>query len=287
VAAAPAARRLEPFAVRDGQLFLEQLPLHELVAGLRGREAWLIGHAALAAALRATRGRPGAVSVAGIGPRQVLAQCAAAGCWARVTSSHELELAQEAGFPSARIVAGADVVEDGFLRDALAAGVAVIERRGRAAEANLRRIASTLGHAVPPRSGAPRALPAPLAPCCGGLLAPLLAGPPSLAIDAAWEPPAADARRPARTLVLDVLPLSLPTRRSAVPVTVRGLGERRPQRARLHGPAARGDWVVIPLPDAAAVHRPDAAHPLPLVVMVRGAAWRPLEPRRLPPVREA
>ncbi|HKE18506.1 MAG TPA: hypothetical protein VKB80_26695 [Kofleriaceae bacterium] len=285
--ASPRAPRPEPFAIRDGHLFLEDLALTDLVEGLDGCEAWVISHAAVAAWLtKALRGRPGTVDVADIGPREVLGQCAAAGCWARASSSHELALAQQAGFAPRRIVAGGDVVEDGFLRDALAAEVAVIERKGRAGEANLRRIAAALGHALPPPRGAPRTLPAP-PPRCGGLLAPLLAGPPSLALDAAWDAAPAPDGRPVRRAPLDVLPLVLPARRRVAAATVRGLNPRKPHRARLHGPAERGEWVVLPLAEAAAVHRPDPAHPLPRVVMVRGAAWRPLEPRALPPPREA
>ncbi len=285
---ASAAPHVDPFAVRDGRLFLEDVPLEELVVGLHHREAWLISHAAVTAALQgALRGRPGVVSVADVGPRIVLAQCAAAGCWARITSSHELELAHEAGFPPARIVGGGEVAEDGFLRDALTAGVAVLERRGRVAEENLERIAAALGHAVPPRTGAPPDLPVPLLPHCGGLLAPVLAGPPSVAVDAAWELPETGDGRPSRVPVLDVIPIALPARRSSSEATVRGLSPGRPHRARLHGPLVRGQWVVVVAPGASAVHRPDPSYPLPTLVMVRGAAWRPLNPRRLPAMRES
>jgi hypothetical protein len=154
--------------------------------------------------------------------------------------------------------------------DALTGGVGVL----LADAGNVARIAAGLGLPVPATGGLPPALPPGALRRVGGLLAPLLAGPAALALDAAWVP-AGRGR-------LTVLPL----RPDGVPppggVTLRGLPDAVPAPARLAGPAERGQWVAVPDPRAAGVHRPDPAHPLPPVVMVRGAAWRTLDPRPWP-----
>ncbi|MHC4845859.1 MAG: hypothetical protein ACYTCU_06830, partial [Planctomycetota bacterium] len=115
----------DPFAVRDGRLCLEDSDLSDLAASLEGHAAWLLGHAAVAAAIEAAG--VCTVPLAGIGPPAVLAMLARAGDWARVRSSHELDLARAAGFTRECIVAGGRVLEDGFLKDALSEQVAVLE----------------------------------------------------------------------------------------------------------------------------------------------------------------
>jgi hypothetical protein len=52
--------------------------------------------------------------------------------------------------------------------------------------------------------------------------------------------------------------------------------------ALLVGAARRGEWAALPDTRAAAPQRPDLAHALPATVLVRGGAWRLLEPRPLP-----
>jgi len=271
------APSLSPFRFRDGRLVLENLVLAELAAALDGRAAWVLGHRALAGALkRAARAAGGAVSVpvGALGPREALTLAAQAGCWARVASPHELVLARAAGFAPDHIVAGAPVLEDGLLRDALAAGVAVLEARGEDAP-NAERIARALGHKLPPATGAPPDLPANALRRAGGLLAPLLAAAPALALDAVWEP-----RGRGRVAVAA---LAGPAE-TVVETSLRGLsGPVAP--ALLVGAAQRGAWVVLPDTRAAAPQRPDLAHTLPATVLVRGGAWRLLEPRPLPGAR--
>ncbi len=262
-----------PFRQADGRLWLEDLPLDELAAALDGRAAWLVSHAALVRALaRARRAAGGAltVPVSLLGPREVLALCAQSGDWALAASRHELELARAAGFPAERLAVGAAVVEDGLIVDALTGQVGVL-----AAEAgNVGRIAAGLGLPAPPASGTPPLLAPGALRRVGGLLAPLLSGPPSLALDAAWVP-AGRAR-------LTLLPLNPAGEAPTGDATLRGLPDAAPAPARLLGPVARGQWVVLPDPRAVGVQRPDPAHPLPPVIMVRGSTWRPLDPRPWP-----
>jgi hypothetical protein len=263
-----------PFRWRDGQLWLEDVRLGELAQSLEGRAAWLLSHRAVTGALRRVlrvAGGPASLAVGMVGPREVLALAAQAGCWARVASMHELALARSAGFPVERIAVRAPILEDGLLRDALTAGVAVLEAQAEEAR-NVERLASALGHALPASSGAPPDLLPGALRRVGGLLAPALAGAPELALDAAWDP-----RGRARVVVVAV---GGPAESSA-DGSVRGLpGVVAP--ARLIGAAGRGDWVLLPDPRAAGLHRPDPAHPLPLEVMVKGSAWRILEPRPWP-----
>jgi len=268
------APSVAPFRFRDGRLLIESVALADLAAALEGRAAWVLGHRAVDGALRrAARAAGGAVTVAvgALGPRELLALAAQAGCWARATSSHELLLACAAGFAPGRTVVGAPVLEDGVVRDALAAGVAAIEARGDEAR-NVERIARALGHAPPPAGGAPPNLPEGALRRAGGLLAPLLSGAPGLAVDAVWAP-----RGRGR---VTVAALAGPAETLAV-TGMRGLSGP-PAPARLLGAATRGDWVVLPDTRAAQVHLPDPAHPLPAVVMVRGGAWRTLDRRPWP-----
>jgi hypothetical protein len=271
------AAGLSPFRFRDGRLMVENVALTDLSAALEGRAAWVLGHRALTGALRrALRLAGGAVSVpvGTLGPREALTLAAQSGCWARVASSHELALARAAGFASNRIAVGAPVLEDGLVRDALAAGVAVIQAQGEDA-ANVARIARALGHVQPPSQGAPPDMAPGVLRRAGGLLAPLLAGAPVLALDAAWEP------RGRGRVALAALAGPVETITEA---RLRGLpGVEAP--ARLIGTATRGDWVALPDPRAASPQRPDLAHPLPATVLVRGSAWRVLEPRPMPAAR--
>lgn len=262
-----------PFRLEAGRLWLEDQPLDELAAALQGRAAWLVGHAALSRALaRARRAAGGvlAVPVAALGPREALALCAEAGDWALAGSRHELDLARSAGFPAGRVAVVAGVPEDGLLVDALTGGVGALQADAR----SVARIANGLDLAIPPAARVPPTLPPGALRRVGGLLAPLLAGPPALAVDAAWVP----AGR-GRVSVLPLRPGGAPPAGAA---TLRGLPEARPAAASLSASAGRGEWVVVPDPRAAGVHPPDPAHPSPPVVMVRGAAWRPLDARQWP-----
>lgn len=262
-----------PFRLVAGRVWLEDVPLDDLAAALDGRAAWLVGHAALVRALARGRRAAGgvlAVPVGALGPREALALCAAAGDWALAASRHELALARAAGFPAGRVAVVAEVAEDGLLVDALTGGVGAL----LADSGNVARIAAGLGLPVPATGGLPPALPRGALRRVGGLLAPLLAGPPALALDAAWAP-AGRGR-------VFVLPLRAGGEALPGPATLRGLPEAEPAPARLAAPAARGDWVAVPDPRAVAVHRPDPAHPTPPVVMVRGSAWRPVDPRPWP-----
>jgi hypothetical protein len=271
------APSLAPFRIRQGSLWLEEVELAALATELAGRAALVLSHRALDATLRRAlrdAGGPVTVDVSVLGPREALALAAAAGCWARVASPHELALARAAGFPPERLLVAAPVLDDGLVRDALAAGLGVLQARGEDA-ANVARIAGALGHAVPPATGAPPVWPAAGLRRAGGLLAPLLAGPPDLALDAAWEPWGRGhvVVAPLRGLTGEI-----------VEASVRGLPGRS-AAARLLGPVGRGDSVLVPDPRAAVPQRPDLAHSLPAVVLVRGGSWRLLDPRPLPAAR--
>jgi hypothetical protein len=262
-----------PFRVRDGRVWLERLPLDELVPALGGRAVILLGHGALSRALlRARRAAGGAltVPVAAIAPREGLALCAEAGDWALATSRHELALALAAGFPRARIAVGGSVLEDGVLVDALTGGIGALQ----ADAANIARIAAGLGLPAPPPAALPPRLPDAALRRVGGMLAPLLAGPPALVADAAW--------RPAGRARVAVLGLATPAESPPVEASLRGLPDAAPARARLLGTVVRGDWVAVPDPRSARIQPPDPAHPLPPLVMVRGGAWRLLDPRPWP-----
>ncbi len=270
------APSLAPFRVRDGRVRLEDVELVALAAELQGRAAFVVSHRALSGALRRAlraAGGPLTVDVAAVGPLEVLAAASQAGCWARAASSHELQLARAAGFPPDRLVVAGPVLDDGLVRDALVAGVAILQATGDAA-LNVERIATALGHGVPPVSGAPPALPAGALRRVGGLLAPVLAGPPDLAIDAAWTPWGRGR--------VAVAPLQ--SGGTAGEATLRGLPGRAAPACQL-GDLSRGDWVVMPDPRAAAPQRPDLAHPPAAVVLVRAGVWQLLEPRPLPAAR--
>jgi len=262
----------DPFAIRAGRICLEDSDLADVAAFLEGRAAWLVGHDAVSSALEAAG--ECTIPLARVGPPAVLAMLARAGVWVRVRSSHELDLARAAGFTRERIAAGGRVLEDGFLKDALTERVAVLECEAGTA-ANAARIGEVLGLALPPSTGAPRDLPAGAFARCGGLLAPLLSDPPALVMDAVWDTPI-DERA-------EILPVVGPGGYGApVDVTLEGLEGTGARPARLHGAASRGDWVLVPSTASLAVRGADAAHAPPRTVMVRGASWRVLEPRRFP-----
>jgi len=270
------APSLAPFRMRDGRVRLEDVELAALADELAGRAAFVVSHRALSGALRRAQlaaGGPVVVDVAALGPQELLAVAAHEGCWARARSSHELQLARAAGILSARLVVAAPVLDDGLVRDALLAGVAVLEATGDAA-LNVRRIAMALGHDVPAVAGAPPALSAGALRRVGGLLAPLLSGPPDLAIDATWTP-WGRGRVVAAALQAGEVPGE---------ATLRGLPGRAALAQQL-GDLSRGDWALVPDPRAAAPQLPDLAHPMAAVVLVRGGAFRLLEPRPLPAAR--
>ncbi len=318
----PGEPDMPPFTRRDGRLHLEDVDLTDLSGALDGRAAWLVSHAAVEMAIAGVAGSsasagvpaPSAersalraapesmpysarcIAVAAVGPLAVLGQIAASGWWAAVRSSHELTLALEAGFPPERLLAGGGVRDDGFVKDALAAGVAVMRHADDEQRANAARIAALLGHELPPEHGAPPAAPAGLLTQCGGLLAPVLRAPPALAIDAVC--PRLAASQP--VLALHTAPPAaadsllapgaggLPAPGvgaliAAVAGTLAGLDAGdAPQAALVPPHVQRGEWVV--LPGAAADVLPvDPAHPAARTVLVRGASWRLLPARPLPP----
>jgi hypothetical protein len=276
--------RPEPFRLADGRLHCEGVDLSVLAEDLAGRPAWVLGHAALEAALAR---QPGTCSVAvgSIGPPAVLALLAAAGCWARTASSHELLLASSAGFPPGHVVACAPVPDDGFIKDALSVGVGLLLRPDREVALNVARIAGALDLRQPPAEGAPPEVAPDAFARCGGLLAPVLAGPPELVLDAVWER-AGRAQPRVHALPDDAVAVAPHRRRRAShgsrPVRLRGLGQDAGVSARMTGLVERGDWVVVSAPDAVAVHAPHPAWPMPVAVLVREESWRVLEPRPLP-----
>jgi len=271
-----------PFALRGDELWLEGARLGELSASLEGRAVWLLSHAALsavAAGAAAGAAGPRTVAVADVGPPAVLALLAAAGWWARAGSPHELLLARQAGFAPERLVAGAAVADDGFIKEALVQRVAVLEvgstpeHAGRD-ELNVQRVAEALGLPRPPASGAPDAAGPEAFAHCGGLLAPVLRGAPALALDASW--PDTCRARHAWTL-RHPLPAS--------EATLEGLSgplAAPPRRLTLHGVPHRGDGLLLPCREAARLQAFDPSWPELPVVLVRDERWRLLEPRPRP-----
>lgn len=276
--------RSEPFAFREGVLHLEDLPLHELAEAREGHPAWVLSHSAVERALVALDGVR-LVPVAAAGPLEVLGMLAAAGCWAAAWSSHELRLALEVGFPAARVVAAGSVRDDGFLKDALVAGVAVVPVADELDAANVQRIAHWLDREPPASEGAPQLAPADLFDAVGGLLAPVLAPLPALALDATL--PAARRAGASPSLHVGEQPvLALvegpPSTGSVAGLSRWAIAGDEPRAARVHGAPARGDWVVLPHADAAALCAPDPVHADAGWVMVRGGVWRELPPRPMP-----
>ena len=297
-----------PFEFRDGEWHLEQVPLSALAADLAGLPgAWVLSREAVDRALAAVDG-PRAVSPQRLSPPALLSLAAAAGHWAAVRSAHELRGVLEAGFPPERIVVRGRVKEDGLLRDALAARVAVVQ--GDAHErAVLERIAGALGHALPSATGAPRDMPAEAFGRCGGLLARVLRGAPDVALDAVLDggrPAAAGGARPGAldldpdllwsahaggdpgpTLLLALAGPHADGRTDAGTLTgLGGVDESPPRHARLMGPLRRGDWALWPDPRATAWRAEFGVHPALPSMLVQGAAWRPLDLRSGPPPLE-
>jgi len=265
-----------PFVLREGVLSLEELPLDRLVAELEGRAAWLLSDAAVRSAVDGL-GAPRTVDLGVVGPLEVLSMLARAGHWTRVYSTHELELAERAGFGADHVVAGGRVKDDRLVKDALERGVGAIEVHGAEDEGNVARIAAALGHPVPPGDVSPPDAPPDALDGVGGLLAPVLRGAPDVALDAAWAE--GDVTGPA-----DVWPL----RPGEVqPGTLTGLsmpGVDAPVLpARVHGALSRSEWAVVPVPRVAAARPPGLTHGAPATVLVREGLWRQLDPRPMAP----
>lgn len=276
----------------DGRLHIEGVDLSVLAGELDGRPAFVLSRAAVHAALAR---QPGTctIPVGSVGPPALLALLAEAGCWARAVSSHELSIALAAGFRPAHVIAGADLLDDGFIKDALTAGVGMLLRPDRETALNVARIAGALDLRQPAAEGAPPDVPADTFNTCGGLLAPLLRGPPEMVLDAPWQrvgralPRLLALREPPRESLPAAALASAPrARRKAAqarrPVRLAGLGATVSVPARLTGLVERGDWVAVVAPDAAAVHVPHPAWPMPRTVLVREDAWSVLEERPLP-----
>ena len=273
-------RGLDPFALVEGRLRLEDVDLGAIAAALDGRPAWLIGATAVRAAAMAGAGGGGAatVAVSAIGPPAVLALLAQSGCWAKAASRHELRLALQAGFPAERLVADAPVPDDGFVVEALGVGVAVLVRSGREAEGHVERIARALGLLLPPGRGVPPELPATFFRRCGGLLARLLSAGPPLAIDALCE-----ARgSPLVVTVPGASAFGLPAAPRARRTRLRDLSGRPARPVTQLGRVQRGDWLLVRTSDALAPRAPHPAWPEPRSVLVSGGLWRLLDARPLP-----
>jgi hypothetical protein len=255
---------------RDGALFCEDVALAELAEAREGRPAWVLSQRALEQALD---GDPVTAAVGAVGPPEVLALVARHDHWAAVCSSHELTLATAAGFGPERMVATGRVRDDGFLKDALLAGVASVSVAEADDGANLARLAEALGVELPPATGAPTLADERWLGATGGLFAAVLAPPPELQLDVTIRPRVGEES----VLCLDDGP--------EVAGTLSGLsshGSDEVQLVAIQGTVARGGWVVLPRSDAAAVHVGDGAHPEPTTVLVRDGLWRELTPRPVP-----
>ena len=302
------------FHYRDAQLIVEELALADLANDLAGQAAWVLSRKALDAVFE---GPARCVPVGLVGPLEVLSMAAAAGWWTQVVSSHELDLAERAGFPPERIAAAAGWHDDGFVKDALTRGIASLPAVDQLDEQNIERIARLLGverglagcvgdgpdvpaaKSMPgPANGQP-SLPAVVGldsfDHCGGLLAPLLRGGPTLVLDAVWDGFSHEMVDGVVGVFPVTHPMSPPGDTCDVLLTgllSRPLSVAEPALtpARLAGSwpsadeaPARGDWMVVPTHDALACRAPGVAHSAPLQVMVHGALWRPLDQRPLPP----
>ncbi len=265
----------DPFQIRDGFLYLEDIDLQELTSHLEGHAVRLISALAVGRVLGQV---PGAntISIEHGDPPAILAMMANSGCWARVLSSHELRVATLAGFPPERIVAGGRVKDDAYIRDALSEGVALMEHPDPEERENTARIARALGLTMPVGGEAPPDLPERALANCGGLLAPVLRGPPEIAIDSVW-PAFQDAAvyplRPKDMKASYLEGLSMPN----VP------GVELPVPAWLYGSIQRGDWVVVLPPEGGGnvdryIDRQKTHPPVPRI-LVSGGHWRLLDER--------
>jgi hypothetical protein len=251
-------------------LYCEDVALADLAVAREGRPAWVLSQRALELAF-AGNGGPVTAAVGAVGPPEVLALAARHDHWVAVCSSHELTLATDAGFGPERMVATGRVRDDGFLKDALLAGVAVVSVADDGD--NLARLADALGVELPPATGAPAPAIEGWLGATGGLFSAVLAPPPDLRLDASFRPRVGEQS----VLCLDDGP--------QLAGTLSGLsshGSDEAQLATIDGTVARGGWVVVPRADAVAVHVGDGAHPEPTTVLVRDGLWRELSPRPVP-----
>lgn len=301
-----------PFRYRGEQLILEELLLAELASDLAGQPAWVLSRAALDAVFA---GPPRCLPMGLVGPLEVPAMAGAAGWWTAVVSSHELDLAERAGFDPSRIAAPPGWRDDGFVKDALTRGIASLPAVDEIDEQNIERIASLLGVERPCSGDVPRDVPPPVGleafADCGGLLAVVLRRSPTLVLDTPLDGCALELRsgesvdvlavdhRAGRVdadaaVVLNGLPGSLSASIEPVALPARLHGAPASGEGRLGVPAvasseagpARGDWVVIPCLGAVACLPPDAAHSRPQHILVHGGLWRPLDQRPLPPAAD-
>ncbi len=259
----------------DGRLVVDAVDVGEIVEQLEGRSAVVISELAVRAVARAQGER--VIDAGDVDADDVLALLAAEGWWCRARSSHDVERIGRAGFPTERRVAGGGVRDDGFLKDALDSGVGAIEHHDETERANAERIAAVFGGSWPDAAPPPDAALDSFAGCAG-LLAAVLRATDPLAIDAPWPLVAAPTSATAAwTLALsDAEPQA---------TSLAGLGAVRTLTDfELHGDAARGDWLAIPVADALRPPRVNASQVLPQRVLVRGALWRFLPPARWPGV---
>jgi hypothetical protein len=257
---------------RGGALYCEDVALAELAEARAGRPAWVLSQRALEQAL-AGDGGPVTVAVGSVGPPEVLALVAKHDHWAAVCSAHELQLATDAGFGSDRMVATGRVRDDGFLKDALLAGVAMVSVAEADDGANLARLADALGVEQPPATGAPALADDRWLGATGGLFAAVLAPPPDLQLDASFR---------LRVGEESVLCLDDGPELAGTLSRLSSHGSDEVQLVAIQGTVARGGWVMLPRSDAVAVHLGDGAHAEPTTVLVRDGLWRELSPRPMP-----
>ncbi len=274
----------QPCVLSDGRLSVDGVDLGEMTLGLEGHAVWLLSHGALSERIEACDG-PRTVSVGRVAPATVLSMLASAGWWARCHSSLELERAHAAGFPDSRLVASGRVKDDGFLKDALSQPVAVLEPYDADDARNIARMASFLERELPDASGAAQSLASCELMGCGGLLSPVLRGPPELALDAplAWPLPPEGEGEVAEAPALWPVAVSdgaVTAGSHPLRCTVEGLSStavHAPQAARLVAPCTRGEWVFLPSVLALGRGFEDPAWPTLETVMTRDEIWRFLE----------
>lgn len=271
-----------PFRRLDGgTLLVDDVHVEEIVAQLDGRPAVVVSEAAVRRAARACG--PRVVDAGAVDADEVLAALVDEGWWVRLRSSHDVGRAVAAGVPVERRVAGGGVRDDGFLKDALAAGVGAIEHDDDVERSNAERVAAHLGGGWPDDDVAPPPdAPADAFAGCAGLLAAVLGDHDGLRIDAPWPVVAAP-----REVV--VLPLEAPADAPSRATSLVGLGPRdaRSTPATVLGHTPRGSWVAVPLADGLSPPRVDASHAAPERALVRGALRRILTPRPWPGRPEA
>ncbi|MFT7462238.1 MAG: hypothetical protein ACI9EF_000576 [Pseudohongiellaceae bacterium] len=308
-----------PFSYREGQLVIEDLALADLATDLAGQAAWVLSREALDAVFA---GPARCLPLGLVGPLDVLTMAAAAGWWTSVVSSHELDLAEQAGFVPERIVASVGWHDDGFVKDALTRGIADLPAIDDTDGANIERIARLLGVERPSvgamtrtaagvaeeptdagRTSVPPSIGIEAFAQCGGLLAAVLRGGETYVLDTVLlaDMTAAQTANPSLgNGAADVLQLihCNTSKVLAREIAITGLTARVSaphdkfvQPARLHGSTEggepqlnRGDSVLIPSLHAVACLPRDPAQCQPRHVMVHGALWRPLDQRPLPPV---